>query len=479
MSCPAPVASVQPFAFEAGGNSSEFPSATTNACKLCTPLGACLAFRGVAGAIPFLHGSQGCATYIRRYLISHFREPMDIAASNFSEQSAIFGGGSNLKTGLANVLRQYQPSLVGLATTCLSETIGEDLPGYLREFHESAASPPPPIVSVSTASYRGTHIDGYHSAVRALVEALAGAPGSPSEIGNPKSKIESPVAIFPGLVSPADLRELKRLVAAFDLPLTLLPDYSDTLDGPAWADYEKLPAGGTPVEAIRGLGVARAALEFGRVLGSAAKTAGTFLKGKHRVPHFRLGLPIGLRETDRFLEILADLAGLPLPAALVAERGRLIDSWVDGHKYVFEKRAIVYGEEDLVIGLTSLLAEIGITPVLCASGGRSGRFAGALRAAVPGLDERTVIREAADFEAIAGEAAALKPDFLLGASKGYGLARQLDVPLVRCGFPIHDRIGGQRVLHLGYSGAQVLSDRIVNALLEVKQDRSEVGYSYL
>ena len=70
-------------------------TATRNPCKLCTPLGACLAFRGIEGAIPFLHGSQGCGTYIRRYLISHFREPIDIAASNFSEESAIFGGASN------------------------------------------------------------------------------------------------------------------------------------------------------------------------------------------------------------------------------------------------------------------------------------------------------------------------------------------------------------------------------------------------
>jgi len=479
MSCPASVVSAEPFASGPEEDPSEYPSAATNACKLCTPLGACLAFRGVAGAVPFLHGSQGCATYIRRYLISHFREPMDIAASNFSEQSAVFGGGANLKTGLTNVLRQYQPSLVGLATTCLSETIGEDVPGHLREFRETATGTPPPIVQVSTASYRGTHMDGFHATVRALVEALTEAPDAPAKSENQKSRVHRPVAVFPGLVSPADLRELKRLVAAFDLPLTLLPDYSETLDGPSWADYEKLPAGGTPVETIRALGEARAALEFGRVLGGAAHTAGTFLQEKHGVPHFRLGLPIGLRESDRFLDILGDLAGRPVPAAFAAERGRLIDSWADGHKYVFEKRAIVYGEEDLVIGLTSLLAEIGVTPVLCASGGRSRRFAAALRAAVPELDDRTVIREGADFAAIATEAAALKPDFLLGASKGYSLARQLDVPLVRCGFPIHDRMGGQRVLHIGYSGAQALYDRIVNALLEAKQDHSEVGYSYL
>src|ERR1035438_2412566 len=84
--------------------------ATRNACKLCSPLGACLALRGVAGAVPFLHGSQGCATYIRRYLISHFREPMDIAVSGFSEATTVFGGGDNLRTGLHNVARQYHRS---------------------------------------------------------------------------------------------------------------------------------------------------------------------------------------------------------------------------------------------------------------------------------------------------------------------------------------------------------------------------------
>jgi nitrogenase molybdenum-iron protein NifN len=73
----------------------------------------------------------------------------------------------------------------------------------------------------------------------------------------------------------------------------------------------------------------------------------------------------------------------------------------------------------------------------------------------------------------------LKPDFLIGSSKGYSIARRLNVPLVRVGFPIHDRIGGQRVLHLGYRGAQEMFDRIVNALLETRQQSSPIGYSYL
>jgi len=177
--------------------------------------------------------------------------------------------------------------------------------------------------------------------------------------------------------------------------------------------------------------------------------------------------------------LLAKLSGRTTPSEFQAQRGRLVDSLIDAHKYVFEKRAVVYGEEDLVIGLTAFLCEIGVTPVLCATGGRSGRFATSLSAAAPDLPKESMIRDGFDFAEIAEVAPELKPDFLLGSSKGYSLARKLDVPLVRIGFPIHDRIGGQRVLHLGYRGAQELFDRIVNALLEVKQEQSPIGYSYL
>lgn len=443
-------------------------SSTRNACKLCTPLGACLVFRGVQGCIPFLHGSQGCSTYIRRYLISHFREPIDIASSNFHEESAIFGGSSNFTQGVLNITRQYKPQLIGAATTCLAETIGENMPQLLRDLKDKHGEQlTAPIVHVSTASYRGTHIDGFHSAVRELVEQLA--------VGSEKA---NRVAIFPGMVSAADLRYLKEILADFNLLFTLLPDYSDTMDGATWSEYEKLQTGGTKIADIRALGSAKAAIEFGRVL-AGTPTAGTVLQNTHSIAHRLLGLPIGIRETDAFIAALAELSGSETPEKHIRERGRLVDSYIDGHKYCFEKRAIVYGEEDMVIGLTSFLCEIGVTPVLCASGGRSRQFAKCLRTAVPQLPAETRIEEGFDFAEIDEAAPALKPDFLLGNSKGYSLARKCGIPLIRVGFPIHDRIGGQRVLHLGYRGAQELFDRIVNTLLDGKQENSPVGYSYL
>lgn len=419
-------------------------SVTRNACKLCSPLGACIAFRGVEGAMPFLHGSQGCATYIRRYIISHFREPIDIASSSFSEESTIFGGRHNLEQGLKNVIEQYNPRLIGIATTCLSETIGDNLSLFISQYKVCpGGNGAPLLVNVSTPSYQGSHIDGFHKTVKALVESLA-----------KKGAEQRRINVFAGFISCADIRYLKEIFADFGMPYVLLPDYSDALDAPLWNEYKGIPGGGTPVEDIMNMGSSCASIEFGRSL-KDGDTAGAALLKQAGVPLYNLGVPIGINETDAFFKILEKLSGCATPEKHKSERGRLVDAYVDGHKYVFEKRAIVYGEEDLVSGIASFLSEIGIKPVLCASGKKI------------------------DFAGIAEEAEKLSPDFLIGSSKGYSLSRKLNIPLVRAGFPVHDRIGAQRILHLGYRGAQEFFDRIVNALIEKKQDSSDTGYSYV
>jgi nitrogenase molybdenum-iron protein NifN len=446
---------------------------TTNACKLCKPLGACLAFRGIEGAVPFLHGSQGCATYMRRYIISHFREPMDIASSSLGEKHAVYGGGPNLKQGLKNVMSKYDVGMIGIATTCLTETIGDDVPTIVNEFRrdfadEMEAHGSPALVRVSTPSYAGTHIEGFHAAIKAVVDQLA-----------EETEPHQGIALFPGFVSPADIRYLKEVIEDFELKGTTLPDVSLTLDGPALKDYEKLPSGGTPISEIRAMGGARSAIEFGRSL-SAKHTAGGLLDARFGVPLHSLGMPIGLRESDAFFEVLEELSGREMPEKHALQRGRLIDAYVDGHKYIFDKRAIVYGEEDLVVGITGFLAEIGVRPVLCASGGRSGKFEQAIAQVVEGLlPEPPEVREGVDFYDIAEEAEALEPDLIIGNSKGYHLAKQWGIPLIRVGFPIHDRFGGHRILHLGYRGAQSLLDTIVNTIIEAKQEHSPIGYSYM
>ena len=441
---------------------------TTNACKLCTPLGAALAFKGIEGAVPYLHGSQGCATYMRRYIISHFNEPIDIASSSLSEKHAVYGGGPNLKLGLRNVTSKYEPKLIGIATTCLTETIGDDVPLFLKEYDEEFPGPKPLLVQVSTPSYNGTHMEGFHNATAATVAALA----------RHCAKEPGTVNLLPGLVSPADIRHLKSICRDFGLTPTILPDISDTMDGAAAREYARIAPGGTPLQAITNMPAAAATIEFGHTM--ADHSGGVLLEKKFNVPNHRIPLPMGIRASDHFLARLSDVSSQPIPDEMQAERGRLVDSLVDGHKYVYGKRAIIYGEEDLVVGLARLLSEIGVHPVLCASGGRSGLLAQQIKAATGDiLAEQPQVFEGMDFFDIAELAESLAPDLLVGHSKGFPLARKLSIPLIRVGFPIHDRMGGQRILHLGYQGAQQLFDKVVNALIAKKQADSPVGYSYM
>jgi nitrogenase molybdenum-iron protein NifN len=446
---------------------------TTNACKLCRPLGACLAFRGIEGAVPLLHGSQGCATYMRRYIISHFREPMDIASSSLGEKHAVYGGGPNLKQAIQNVMTKFGAKVIGIATTCLTETIGDDVPGIVKESLKEIESQQggqdlPEVVTVSTPSYSGTHMEGFHAAVRTVVEQISTDRHAADMLN-----------LLPGLLSPEDLRHLKEIIDDFWFPSVILPDFSLTLDGPALEEYEKIPRGGAPVDDIRRMGGAKATIELGRTL-DGQQTAGSFLSEHFNVPLHRMGIPIGIRETDVLFSAMEQLTGSERPAKYALERGRLVDSYVDAHKYLFGKRAVVYGEEDLVVGLTSFLAEVGVQPVLCASGGKSGGFEAAIaQVSAEMLTTPPAVKERVDFYEIEKLAEDLVPDFLVGHSKGYTLARKLGIPLIRVGFPIHDRFGGQRILHVGYRGTQSLLDRVVNAIIEQQQEASPVGYAYM
>ncbi|MFB6343681.1 nitrogenase component 1 [Saccharicrinis sp. FJH62] len=452
--------------------------ATRNACKMCAPLGASLAFKGIEGCVPLIHGSQGCATYVRRYLISHFKEPMDIASSNFTEESTIFGGGQNLKRALDNIKKQYHPKVVGISTTCLSETIGDDVDGALQDYaRECGESDKTTYIHAQTPSYQGSHADGFHEAVAAAVKRYA-----------VKGESNDKTVLLAGFMSPGDLRYLKEVMREFRMSYVLLPDYSETMDNPHWDEYKLLPEGGTKIADIADAGSAKTFIQFGEVLNKgrlsgrvsgdhSVTSAGDILEKQFDIPGFRIPFPIGIKNSDTYFETLRQISGNDIPEEIAKERGRLIDAYVDGHKYLFGKKAMIYGEEDFVIALTAFLTEIGIDPVIIASGGESKLFEKRVRENKG--TENSLVLTGGDFETMAERAREIKPDIIIGHSKGYYIARELSIPIVRIGFPVHDRVGGQRILHLGYKGTHNLFDLITNAIIEYKQDNSPVGYKYM
>lgn len=105
-----------------------------NQCQMCMPLGGVVAFKGIEGAMVLVHGSQGCSTYMRLTNVEHYNEPIDIASSTLNEKQTIYGGEMNLCKALDNVIRVYEPKVFGIVTTCLAETMGEDLPRIIEAY---------------------------------------------------------------------------------------------------------------------------------------------------------------------------------------------------------------------------------------------------------------------------------------------------------------------------------------------------------
>jgi nitrogenase molybdenum-iron protein NifN len=458
-------------------------ASSCNACKQCAPLGACVAFRGIEGVLPMLHGSQGCATYIRRYLISHFREPVDIASSNFSEETTIFGGNKNFNTGIDNIISQYHPSVIAIASTCLSETIGEDVQRLINEYKAIHADGKdlPAMIYASTPSYSGTHYDGFHEAVYATVKSLACIGGGTGKHIN----------LFCNFISPEDIRHLKEIMSDYEIEAMIFPDYSQTLDGTLWNTYHRIPEGGTSIAGLKRSASAIVSVELGYILNSGGKngnikdnrqteSAGDYLQKKFDVTCQRTGLPVGINETDKFFNLLSGISGKQMPQKYREQRGRLIDLYIDGHKYVSNKRAVIYGEEDLVVALASFAAETGLRPVLCASGGESGKLEDMLKEVLGDLySPDMIVRQGMTFGQMETLTADLRPDLMIGSSKGCYIARKMDIPLIRTGFPIHDRIGAAHIKMLGYEGTTMLFEQIVNAILEDKQRKSPTGYQYM
>jgi len=433
-------------------------SVNENQCNMCMPLGGIIAFKGVENSMALVHGSQGCSTYMRLTTIEHYNEPVDIASSSLNEKQTIYGGEANLWKALDNVIRVYRPKVIGVVTTCLAETIGEDMEMMVQKYVSDRALKDVDIIPVSTPSYGGSQTEGFWAATRALIAYYA----------RPTEKHGGINVIIPH-ISPADIREIKRILGLSGLEYTLLPDYSLTLDRPYGGSYKKIAPGGTRTEDIARMTGAQATIQFGLTCPDEL-SPGLYLEREHGVPLISLPLPIGLENTDRFVQALRTPGGGPLPEALALERGWLLDGMADAHKYNARGRPVIYGEPELVYAFTGLCLENGAMPAVLATGAKSSELTARLTLllAETDADEMPAILEEADFAAIDEAAARTNANLAVGHSGGKFLTERRGIPVIRMGFPVHDRLGGQRILSAGYAGTLAFLDRFSNTLLEMR-----------
>ncbi len=404
-------------------------AATVNPQKNSPALGATMAYLGINNMLGLLHGAQGCSTFIRLQLSRHYKESIALNATAMSEDSAIFGGWENLKKGIGRVIEKFAPEVVGVMTTGLTETMGDDVDSAIKQFrveHPEHASVP--VIWASTPDYCGSLQEGYAAAVESIVATLAEG----GEV------VKDQVNLLPGAhLTPADVEELKELVESFGLTVLTIPDISNAMDGHIDAVVSPLSTGGITVEDIRKAGRSCATVYVGDSLGKAALK----LKGKFGIPAYGFTSLTGLAETDRFMEVLSAISGRPIPDKHRRWRSRLMDAMVDSHYQFGTKKVAIALESDNLKTLTGFLAGMGCEIQAALSATRTRGLDG-----LPGGN--VFIGDLEDLETAAKGA-----DLIVANSNGRQAANKLKIGAhLRAGLPVFDRLGAHQKVWVGYRG---------------------------
>ncbi|MDF5724107.1 MAG: nitrogenase iron-molybdenum cofactor biosynthesis protein NifN [Rhizonema sp. PD37] len=421
-----------------------------NPLKQSQPLGATLAFLGLKGMIPVMHGGQGCTAFAKVVLVRHFREAVPLSTTAMTEVSTILGGEENVEQAIVTLAQKSKPEIIGLLTTGLTETRGDDMEGFVKEIRQRHPELDNlPIVLVSTPDFKGSLQDGFAAAVESIVKEIP-QKADKQKVGPTQITILPSSAFTPG-----DVQEIKEIVTAFGLKPIVVPDLSISLDGHLEDSYSPVTVNGTTVTELRQIGGSA----FTLVLGESMRGAALILKKRFDTPYKVFTELTGLEATDKFLQALSDISGMAVPEKYCHQRRQLQDAMLDTHFYFGCKRVSLALEPDLLWSIVYFLQSMGAQIHAAVTTTRS-----------PMLEKLPVksvtIGDLEDFEQLAEGS-----DLLIGNSYTAAIASRLKIPLYRQGIPIFDRVGNGQFTKVAYRGTMQLLFDIGNLFLEAEESR--------
>ncbi|MNW32519.1 Nitrogenase iron-iron protein beta chain [compost metagenome] len=436
----------------------------------CQPAGAQFASIGIKDCIGIVHGGQGCVMFVRLWFSQHFKDNFLLASSSVHEDGAVFGALDRVETAVDVLLMRYPDvKVVPIITTCSTEVIGDDVDGVINKLNrgllqEKYADREVHLVAIHSPSFVGSHVTGYDVAVESFVTYFA-------KKGEPNGKLN----LITGWVNPGDVTALKHLLAEMQVDSTVLFEI-ESFDSPLMPDKSGESHGSTTIEDLTGTANAIGTIALNRYEGGKAAK---YLEAEFDIPTIIGPTPIGIRNTDTFLQNVKKLTGKPIPESLVRERGIAIDALTDlTHMFLADKKVAIYGHPDLVIGLAEFCLDLEMKPVLLLLGDDNSSYKNdpRIKALESNVDYDMKIVLNADLMELESRIKnkEVELDLILGHSKGRFVSIDNNVPMVRVGFPTYDRAGLYRHPVVGYAGAIWLAEEMANTLftdMEYKKNK--------
>jgi nitrogenase molybdenum-iron protein NifN len=409
---------------------------SVNPFKLSQPMGATLAFLGVKGCMPLMHGAQGCASFTKVFFTRHFNEPIAIQTTAVNDITAVFDGGEyGIGTAVENITKKITPSLIGLYSTGLTETKGDDLRG-------SASKVDLPIVWVNTPDFEGGFESGWSLSVKAMIEQLI----------MPKTEIEpKKVVVIPNVsMSALEVELLKEFLCDMGfLRVFALPDISTSLDGYLGEKQGQMSSGGIEMENLTAL----ADSELVVTVGASVVECGEAMKTKNeKIKHLHFDALGGLRNTDNFVEALMDMGYVP-NERIKRWRARLQDAMLDTHFVIGKHSFLIALEPDNARSIADTLSEAGAKIETIVVPQKSQNVLEAYKNVVQG-----------DLEDISKMLTNI--DTIVTNEHGKSIAQLKDKSLLLRGFPIFEALGHSLKSDILYEGSAQLLFETANLIEE-------------
>ncbi|MEH1832115.1 MAG: nitrogenase iron-molybdenum cofactor biosynthesis protein NifN [Nostoc sp.] len=427
-------------------------SVAVNPLKQSQTVGAVLAFLGLKGMMPLLHGSQGCTALTKAVLVQHFRQAIPLSSTAMTEVATILGGEERVEQAILTLVQRSKPEIIGLCSTGLVETRGDDMGRFVKEIrHRHPELDYLPIVLVSTPDFKGTLQDGFAGAVESIVREI------PQKSSKQDACPTQITILASSAFTPGDVQEIKEIVTSFGLVPIVVPDLSGSLDGHI-EDYSSalalptagITANGTNAAQLRSIGSS----VFTLALGESMRGAAQILDKRFNIPYEVFSELTGLAAVDKFLQALADISGVSVPEKYRRQRRQLQHVMLENHFYFGCKRVSLALEPDLLWSTVSFMRSLGVE---IHSAVTTTRF--------PLLEKLPIksvtIGDLEDFEQLA-----VGSDLLITNSHGVAIAQRLKIPLYRQGIPIFDRLDHSQFPKVGYRGTMQLLFDIGNLFLE-------------
>jgi nitrogenase molybdenum-iron protein beta chain len=341
--------------------------------------------------------------------------------------------------------------MIAVSTTCMAEVIGDDLDAFIKNAKQKGSVPAEYDVPFAhTPAFVGSHITGYDNALLGILKHFwDGKAGTTEALTRVPNESINFIGGFDGFVV-GNLPEIRRIMNLFGVDYTILCDPSETWNTPTDGEFRMYDGGTTKEEVQRALH-AKATIIFQEF--SCEKTA-KFI-AEHGQEVVRLNHPMGVGGTDQFLMELSRLTGKPIPAELERERGRLVDAIADSQAHLHGKKYAMYGDPDMMLGLTQYLLELGAEPTHVLATNGNDVWAAKVQAAFDAspFGKACKVYPKRDLWHMRSLLFTEPVDYLIGNTYGKYLERDCGVPLVRLVFPIFDRHHYHRFPIWGYEGA--------------------------